>query len=226
MPNTPSQRQTRSNSNPNPTITLSDIKTLIETALNKKMDPLEKKLDKLTDSINVIFTRMDEIERKYSELENRCREIEEEKVIMFAEMEERQKRKANLIVSGIPEKENGSVEERRRWDEASIKALLHDLNNFASDAVVATHRIGKTDSRKPRLLKIVCRNVETKRTMLMHAKNLRSIDHYKGVYINPDMTPLEQNQNRTLREECKRRRAIGEDVLIKHGKVVSRQNFR
>ncbi len=62
--------------------------------------------------------------------------------------------------------------------------------------------------------------------MLTKAKNLRLLDAdnlHKKIVIKPDLTKLQQKEQMTLQEECKRRRASGEDVVINRGKVVLRQ---
>jgi len=39
-----------------------------------------------------------------------------------------------------------------------------------------------------------------------------------------DLTPMQQQQQKELRDELKRRRAAGENVRIKNGKVVHTDN--
>ena len=43
----------------------------------------------------------------------------------------------------------------------------------------------------------------------------------KKIYINPDYTPKQREQNKELRAEMKRRMEEGEeDLTIRHGKIV------
>ena len=225
MPLTPSQRQTRSNSNPNNAVTLADIKLLIESSVPKMMASLEEKIDRLATSLSTVLARMDDIDKKYVDIEQRCRRIEEEQINVFTEIADRRRREPNLIISGIPEEENGTVDERRRWDEKRVESLLQDLNSFNSNIIASVHRIGRITSRKPRLVKVVCRNVEAKRSVIAEAQKLRRMPGYGNVYVNPDQTPLEQSQSKALRGEYNRRKACGEDVIIRHGKIISKQNF-
>ena len=44
--------------------------------------------------------------------------MEENHTSIIAEIEDRDRRKANLIVSGLQEMKEGTVEERRKWDLA------------------------------------------------------------------------------------------------------------
>lgn len=226
MPQTPSQRQTRSNSNPSSLASLSDIKSLIEAVLTEKLGSLEKKMDTMTDSLKLIISRMEEIEAKYKEMERRCNKIEEHQMNIFSEIEDRERRKNNIVISGVPEKEDGNAEERKEWDEEKAEKLFDELAGLNSEDFMKTYRIGKTDSKKPRLLKVICRNDEIKRDLLTKAKDLRSMSGYEGVYVNPDQTPLQQRQSKALREEYKRRKELGEEVLLRRGKIISRQNFQ
>ena len=148
--------------------------------------------------------------------------LKEEQSAIFDEMEERDRRKTNLILSGLPERSDGSVEERKKWDAEKVKSLFNSLSGLHHGTLASTFRIGKINSGKPRLLRVVCRDVDTKRALLQKAKDLRNMSDYKHVFINPDLTPVQQKADKLLREELKRRRASGEDVIIRRGKIVNR----
>ena len=230
MPQTPSQTsqmQTRLNKTSTPQApSLSDIKTLIEGIMTEKLSPLEKKMDTVADSLKMIVLRMEKIEAKHKEMENRCKRIEEHQMNILSEIEERDRRKTNLVISGIPEKEDGTAENRREWDDGRVEDLFQALTDFDDDDFKKTYRIGRTDAKKPRLLKVICRNDEVKRDVLTRAKDLRSKSGFEGIYVNADQTPLQQRQSKALREEFKRRKDLGEDVILRHGKIVARQNFQ
>ena len=149
---------------------------------------------------------------------------------VFAEFESRDRRKNNLILSGIPESENGTADERKEKDLSTVKSLFFALDWTNIDAVSTVYRIGKMNPSRPRLLKVICASAESKRSLLSKSKNLRNVTQYKNVYMNPDLTPLQQVQNKQLREELRRRRDLGEDVKIQRGSLVASkapgQNFR
>ena len=80
-----------------------------------------------------------------------------------------------------------------------------------------------------RLLRVVLRDEDDAKTILYNAKKLRDMPQHSKIFINPDLTPYQQKLNKTLRDELKRTRASGEDVIIRGGKVVPRnepQTFR
>ena len=202
------------------------MKAMMESILTEKLGSLEKKIDNVTDSLKMIITRMENIERKYKEVESRCNKIEEQQMDTLTEIEERERRRANLVISGVPEKEDGSVQDRIEWDEEKVERLFADLAGLEGDEITKAYRLGKTDSRKPRLLKVICKSLDAKREILTKAKELRSKPGYEGIYVNTDQTPLQQRQSKAVREEYKRRKDLGEDVLLRRGKIVSRQDFQ
>ena len=147
-------------------------------------------------------------------------------------MEDRNQRKPNLIVSGLPEKSDGSADDRRRWDMESVEELFHSLCHLNADAISSFHRIGKISSNKPRLLKVVCSDTESKSNLLRKSRDLKNTSKFRNIYLNPDLTPAQMLESKKLRQEWKRRKNCGEDVVIRRGHVVERnsnyfnQNFR
>ena len=89
------------------------------------------------------------------------------------------------------------------------------------DIVQSVSRIGRQRSDKPRLIRLECKDVKTKRNLLSLAKNLRSTAH-KEVFINPDYTMHEQEIQKKLRDELRARKELNEDVMIFRGKVIRR----
>ena len=84
---------------------------------------------------------------------------------------------------------------------------------------------------KPRLLKVTISNTHVQKQVLKQAKNLKSCgsETMSKVFITPDLTLQEREENRKLRDELKARRDKGEtDLVIRNGKIVQKQehNFR
>lgn len=219
------QRKLRSDSNLNKTITLNDIKLLIENSKAEILSSLKKEIDGLTIVLTKLNKRVEEVESKNLQLEERVQQLEDDHANLLSEIEDRDRRKSNLIISGIPEKVDCSSDERRQWDEEVSATLFQSLGEaFNTTAITGTYRIGKIDPKKPpRLLRVTCRDAQTKREIVKKAANLRNIPKYRNVYINPDRTPKEQREHKRLTEELKRRKSLGERVKIRDGKIVSRQ---
>ena len=137
-------------------------------------------------------------------------------------------------VSGLPEPSSGSLQERKDDDKDTVRDIVTELG-LSPMNISDTQRIGKIDSKKPRLLCVTCADKSSKFDLLRSAKELRNSEKYKHCFINPDMTYAEREKNRKLRSEVKEKRQQGLDVIIRNGKVVLRrdaassgvgQNFR
>jgi len=89
-------------------------------------------------------------------------------------------------------------------------------------------RLGKISSNHSRPIRISGLNDTHRSDILRRSKSLRLIKRFNKVYINADLTPLQQRESKSLREELSRRRAAGEeDLIIFRGKITSRnQNFQ
>ena len=236
MVHTPLQKTLTTNSQ---RLNLLDIKTLIDSSKQEILNTIRLEHAKLNDVIASLLLKIDHLEKKNAEMEERCSQLEdanrkllnkaddggkiEEKLTsVYDEYEDRKSRESNLIISGIEEETEGTVDERRSKDEKKLKKVLNFLN-IEEESCMNVSRIGKpSDNGKPRLLRVKMRNLELKRRTLVSSKKLRSSESYRQVYINPDYTKKEQEAQKKLREDLKRLRANGEDVIIFRGKVIKR----
>ena len=86
-------------------------------------------------------------------------------------------------------------------------------------------RIGKKGT-KPRLLKIIVGNMQEKITILRNKMKLRNENHsdyIKSIFITADFTPLEQKQNKMLRDQLKEMNKEGNNYIIKNGSIVQKR---
>ena len=148
--------------------------------------------------------------------------------IICRESEERRKRRKYVVLSGIPEHSSGNIAERNERDTALVGELACELGlvGFAPEQVT---RIGRLTSTRPRLLRVKCRSVDAKFSLLRQSKKLRDSTRFREVFINPDLTKAQRADNASLRSELKERKKKGEKVIICNGQIVdvsSSQNFR
>ena len=141
------------------------------------------------------------------------------------EMEERFekfKRRKNIVVYGMPEREDRSSNERLETDNSNIRKLLGELNVNIKNFEVS--RIGKQALRGiPRPIRIECNKESEKYEILKKAASLRFSKNtdLKKVVINSDMSFRERESQKLLREELKQRRLAGErNIKISKGRIV------
>ena len=232
MPTPPPQRNTRSNSLNDVKQLLGVQKTEIISSFKEELNHVSSKLDTLIHRIQGVEQSISSIQKTQERQDNEINALKEaldkvttERLSIFEEIEDRDRRKANLIVSGIPEKKEGSIQERREWDDSKINDLFQHLTTWNDDMAVSIFRIGKQRPDGNRILKIVCKDPVIKMTLLTKAKLLRTNPSFQNVYINPDQTPRQQELSKDLRMELRMRRDMGEDVVIRRGKVVRKSAF-
>ena len=196
----------------------------------KEFESVKSSLDSLASRVEKMEEKIETTRKRQSKLEEEIEEVKQLQVSMLkdlpeeiiGEIERRVARKKNLIIKGFPEAEEGSVNERRAFDEKNLQELLDYLE--LSDVEVGNiFRVGKPRSDGKRLLKFSTTTQENKRKILKRASYLRTSDSYKSVFLGADLTPVQQEKDRLLRTELKERRERGEDVVIYKGKVQDRR---
>ena len=136
-------------------------------------------------------------------------------------MEARERRRLNLVISGIDEKANGSVDEVKGHDEKFVKKIMIEIRH-PDFSLHYIRRIGKQQPNS--LIRVTCPDRESKGAILRSSKKLKSQRQFRGVYINQDLSPLQQRELKQLRDELRRLQASGEDVRIRDGTIVDFEN--
>jgi len=134
---------------------------------------------------------------------------------------DRERRKSNLIVYGLPEAPASTGLECQSCDLSSIQELVHSEFNISLETTKCI-RLGRR-SNKPRPLLISPIEISTRSLILRNAKELRNSTSFKRVFIAPDLTPQERLHNKQLRAELTRRKESGEtNLIIRHGQLIKR----
>lgn len=218
---------------------LKQIETTIQTIAQNVTT--KERIDRLEDTIQMLVENNKESVTKQQEATNEMKQINQEVIQTYAnvvegikpannshetslkpellttlsEYNEREKRKNNLIIYGIAE--NGYLNQQ-------LKEIFHSIGVTGIEITNCT-RLGnfqaKNNSSKPRPVRIAVKDTAIKRNILSRAKQLRDTRH-KTIYISPDMTFQEREENRLLLNELKNRQQQGENVMIKQGKIVPR----
>lgn len=252
MPKTPSQRTTRSSSIPSviqeppkstktsPT-SLEDIGHLINSAKDEILSKLMNEITQVNECISSLTSKVVNIENGLAKMKETIEKHEEEfaeirytvsnlKENLFSqvteEVEQRSNRMQNLVISGVTELGSGTIDERKEHDLNELIKVLDEMEiNYDKDDFRVS-RIGKPFKDKPRLLKVVCPDSQMKQDILRKSKMLRTSSSFKGVYVNQDLTPIQQCEFKRLRMKLKELRDKGEDVIIFRNKIVKRDNTK
>ena len=208
-----------------------DLKASIEEAKTDIISSLSGEISKLRDTVEVLTRRVEELESTNDTLKTKCKELSEsvfDKVL--EECEQRKRRENNIIISGLPEKNEGSLEDRKAHDKETVEKLLIRLEVWQDVDVVHMRRLGrpKPDDKSNRLLMVKFEDYDQKIKVAKRASALRQHEEYRRVYINFDLTPMQQKQRKEMMAELKGRRERGEDLVIFRNKIVPRapKNFQ
>jgi len=249
MPSTPALRATRSSSNPNNSISLTDVKLWIESSEAKILSSLGSDLSKISGLLECLTKRVEDVELKNVKLERRCALLEGNNSVLSAELKRlrdstenlkseiledavkesinRGRRLQSLVIQGVPESLTGSLEERKRYDIGQMKRILCELE-LPESVVSDVRRVGRKRSDGSRLMVVRMCDYDSRMKILSKSKSLKNSHSMRQVFIKPDMTPMQQAQDKCLRDTLRERRANGEDVIIFRGEVRARsdiQNF-
>ena len=139
----PNQRTLRSKSNPSNAITLSDIKTLIEKNKDAILESLKDEIEKQTSLISTLVKQVEDLHKKNLKLEQKCNKLEEAMSRMttsvLEEANDQQRRRKNLIISGVPESVTRSAEDRKAEDKSRVKTILDELIECDDNLIVHVH---------------------------------------------------------------------------------------
>ena len=136
---------------------------------------------------------------------------------------ERAKRAKNILIFGIPEPKE--KENDHKQDVGRVQEVLKELQGREGDAnqIEEVVRLGRRGERI-RPIKVGLKSSEQRNAVLKNSKLLK--DHEKKylqkVYVSADQTIRQREMGRELREELRRRRENGEDVVIHRNRVIVR----
>ena len=135
----------------------------------------------------------------------------------MAEAIDRDKRRHNLLIMGIKE-----IAESGEDDTEKVREIVEAVVvNGAKVEFQVLGRIGKSGGNRPRPVRIKVEEMGAKRLILMKAKGLKEVRGKESVYIVPDLTKVQQEEDWKLRSEIRRRREAGEiRVRVVKGEVV------
>jgi len=132
------------------------------------------------------------------------------------------KRMTSVIISGV-EEGDGSLCERQDHDLGKVMEISSEIGNpIVKNDILKLRRVGRLDTRAPRLLCVTFHNQEKKYSLLRCSKLLRKSKKFLRVYVNPDRTKQQQQEFQRLNKELHDRRARGENVIINKNHVVER----
>ena len=130
----------------------------------------------------------------------------------------------NLILHNVPESTNPSSDARKQNDSDTATAIFNQYLGIPTSVSNAT-RFGKKGT-KPRILRVTVSSERDKAIILRNYTKVRTMtgaDYLKKLFITPDMTPMEREQNKALCSKLQEMNQEGNQYCIKNGLIVLRE---
>lgn len=176
------------------------------TALESRVKVLESNLldnlrtiDKLNGSIAELSKKLDDSEKRSE------KNKDEATAAVRAEIVELDERKNNVVVFGLAESEAADVAAKQAEDNVKVSDLFETIE--AQDCkFTVKHRAGKpnADKNKPRPLIVNLESVAKKDVILSKARNLKGKLNYTKVFIAPDWTKRQREDDRLKEDKLKK----------------------
>ena len=150
---------------------------------------------------------------------------------VFSELNEREKRKRNLIVHGVQEAGNevkdGKLQRSHDLQKLEDLANALDVVIEVSTSLKSVKRLGKK-SENPRPLLLSFNTVKEKESMLDSASKLKDQEDWNSVSLVQDLTKKQRQQEQSLREKRDKMNAerSEEDEKNWEWKLVGRRGER
>jgi len=185
-----------------------DIRSEVSECVAREMATLSSLIHDLSDKIDRFESDVDELRRKLDDHDLEMREINQacenietrlEETEQRAEEQERRDRRDNVLIHGLPESENESLEESQKLFVKTVNEVVPAL--LTERDVVRAHRVGKKLDGKERPL--IARLVHT--TDKLAILGAREDFRKKGFGVKSDLTV----QQRAMVDQARKEGQIG-----------------
>jgi hypothetical protein len=120
----------------------------------------------------------------------------------ISEMNEREKRKKNVIIHGVTESARENLTDKRADDDAKIKEIFKTVGKEDVEPIYF-RRLRSKDTSRPGPILVELSDAAIRNPLLLAAKKLRESESHKSVFISPDLTEAERSLDYELRKQRK-----------------------
>ena len=198
--------------------------------LQSEVDDLKKVVsdyrEECIDTYQIVNRKLDEIgENRGHQSVGNVEAVEKvEKLVSdkFEELEERNRRRCNLIFFGILESKSENPDVRKNDDFSKTNSLVGKTLGARPYEIRSLYRLGKR-SEATRPLKVVM-DSESSRDDVLRKYQPEPDEGGKMIYVARDRTITERELHKKLKTELLERRERGEDdLIIRNGRIVRKK---
>lgn len=176
-------------------------------------------IDKLVAENTLLKERVTKLEQKIDKMGINSRGSEISEMDSIAnEIDERNRRKRNIIVCNVEENSHSKLDDVIREDKSRICTLLGTIDPSVTASDLKCFRLGRRNNNKPRPIKVILKH---ENQVIEIMKNRFKLSAPIRVYR--DQTVIQRNKYMKLKDELKIRGQNGEkDLIIKFIKGIPR----
>nr|CAH7747343.1 unnamed protein product [Callosobruchus chinensis] len=136
---------------------------------------------------------------------------------VVTEINERQKRKSNIIIFNLEEQDQSKPPaERAELDKTAVNNILRFVVPNFNLRNMKPIRLGLFSATKKRPVKLVLENSDQVRNMVVNGKKLKDSNTYRNIIIAPDRTKRQLDYFKSVKQELLQRMNAGEtNIRIK-----------
>jgi len=193
-----------------------------------KIDELETELKAVKATQNKSESTQTRIVAPYAQIlkKNIANLTNEERVIhseqvkeanqMYDEASERERRKKNVVIFGLPESKNEKAEEKRKDDEKFVRQILTKLevNDVQVNKIIRYKK--KSEKMIAPIVIVELENEKQRNAVLYASKKLRNIESCEKLYLNADLTPLQRAGFNDLKRQRDELNKNEKDKNVRH----------
>jgi hypothetical protein len=125
--------------------------------------------------------------------------------VVAKEQADKDDKALNVVIFGMPSVSTYSdLTEKKKLELESVKNLFDNIG-VATSSIANVRSLRTSNNSAPLVVKL--RTLESRGSVLRNSKKLNSIDEFKKVFINPDLTEVQRNRFKELLEEKKKSNA-------------------
>ena len=188
------------------------VNSTIEANLKQLLSPenLTEERTTITDDFQLVQSR-----KRARSFQKVLNDQEEEKILI-------EKKKDNLIIYGMPESNHEDKKSEMLEDFRRLKKTYEEKAELQKEDIKHITRIGIKGNGKIRPIQITLSSQEKRKELLTNNMNLKLLEEHvsTNIYVSPDRTRNQRDADKELRTELKRRKNLGENLVIRNNKIV------
>ena len=171
--------------------------------LELEKETLALKLEKIETKADKVNARVGGVEKEVATGMEKAKE--EVKKDVRTEMAEREVNASNVVLYGLDETKEADPVQWRAKEQKKVEEIFQKMGVEVQGEVVVKHRAGRPreEGAKPRPIVVKVADDETRVNIFRNAPRLSRMDETRRVYIAPDLTPHQREEDRKAEAKLK-----------------------